>query len=54
MHALHAKYSLEAESVWLFLQLAIYQIRTQWDRKFVAIETLVKEYELFNQLFDVY
>ena len=42
VYALHAKYSPEAESIWLFLQLAIYQIQTQWDQKLGAIETLEK------------
>ncbi|XP_039309088.1 uncharacterized protein LOC120358567 [Solenopsis invicta] len=48
IHSLHAEYPKECEQVFLFLQKGIYGINTKYDKKFSAVSTLVKEYEIFS------
>ena len=43
-HALHANYPVESERIWLFLQKAIYNIETQWDKQEGTVTALVQEY----------
>lgn len=43
-HALYANYPVESERIWLFLQKAIYNIETQWDKQEGIVTVLAKEY----------
>ncbi|XP_077264434.1 uncharacterized protein LOC143898680 isoform X1 [Temnothorax americanus] len=42
--ALHASYPFQSSQPWLFLQQAIYQLKTQWDEHVPSVATLVNEY----------
>lgn len=44
-HTLHANYPFQSESIWLFIQKALYDINTEWDNR-PAVDTLVQEYKL--------
>lgn len=46
IHATHSKYSLVTETLWLFLQKAIYNINTDWDRNFVSVNNLLSRIEV--------
>lgn len=48
-HALNAKYPPESEQIWLCLQLAIYDLKTKWDRTFASVQTLVATYKQFAE-----
>lgn len=41
--ALQAKYPIESEQVWQFIQLYIYNIETRQDKKFVGVNTLIND-----------
>lgn len=41
---LHASYPFQSTQPWLFLQQAIYQLKTQWDEHVPSVATLVNEY----------
>lgn len=47
-HALHACYPAESEPMWFFLQKAVYQFTTKWDKHYDIVEILVKEFQKFN------
>lgn len=42
-HALCAKYPVEAEHVWSFVQKMIYDINTEYDSKYVSVNTLMSD-----------
>jgi len=44
-HALHASYPPEAEPTWLFLQQQVYKIFTKFDKKFIAVSTLLAQFQ---------
>lgn len=41
--ALQAKYPIESEQVWQFIQLYFYNIETRQDKKFVGVNTLIND-----------
>lgn len=43
IHALNAKYPLEAETTWTFLQKYVYDINTPYDKPYVSVNTLISE-----------
>ncbi|KAK3907375.1 Activator of stress genes 1 [Frankliniella fusca] len=47
-HALHACYPAESEAMWFFLQKAIYQFTTKWDKHFDIEEILAREFQKFQ------
>lgn len=47
-HALHATYPVESEPLWQFLQQAVYQFTSKWDKYFESSERLAKEYARFQ------
>ena len=47
-HALHASYPFQSSQPWLFIQQAIYQLKTEWDEHVPSVATLVHEYLLIN------
>lgn len=46
-HALHAIYPIESERIWLFLQQAVYNIQTPWDKQDSSVTILVEEFRAF-------
>lgn len=42
-HALGAKYPCEAEHIWLFLQTHVYEIITEFDKKYVSLSTFISD-----------
>lgn len=46
-HAINAKYPIEAEIPWLFLQRYIYNITTIHDKHFVSANALIADIEKF-------
>ncbi|XP_077255928.1 uncharacterized protein LOC143893930 isoform X2 [Temnothorax americanus] len=42
VHALHAEYSPQSEAIWYFLQLALYDLRTQWDKTIPQVSKQLK------------
>lgn len=46
IHALHAEYSPQSEAIWFFLQFALYNLHTQWDK---TIPQVSKHLQTFNE-----
>lgn len=44
---LHANYPFQSDSLWLFIQKAVYDIHTEWDNR-PAVDTLVQQYKLLR------
>lgn len=44
-HALHAKYPVEAEQVWLVIQKGLYQLHTEWDKNLSGVYDLLTDIE---------
>ncbi|CAH0547975.1 unnamed protein product [Brassicogethes aeneus] len=44
-HTLNAEYPKECDSVWMFIQTYIYEIKTEYDRKYVATSSLMADIE---------
>lgn len=44
-HTLNAKYPLEAEVPWTFIQTYVYEIHSQYDKKYVSVNTLIADIE---------
>lgn len=42
VHALHAAYSLQCETIWYFLQFALYNLHTQWDKEIPQVNKVLK------------
>ncbi|XP_011705484.1 PREDICTED: uncharacterized protein LOC105460681 [Wasmannia auropunctata] len=42
VHALHAEYSPQSETIWYFLQLALYDLHTQWDKSIPQVSKQLK------------
>lgn len=42
VHALHAEYSPQSEAIWYFLQLALYDLHTQWDKTIPQVSKQLK------------
>ncbi|KYM98812.1 hypothetical protein ALC62_10468, partial [Cyphomyrmex costatus] len=42
VHALHAEYSPQSETIWYFLQFALYNLRTQWDKTIPQVSKILK------------
>lgn len=45
-HALNAEYPKECDSTWMFIQEYMYGITTKFDRKYVAVSSLISDIEL--------
>lgn len=41
--ALNAKFPIESEQVWVFIQKYVFQICTKWDKDFASVNTLIAE-----------
>ena len=41
--ALHAAYPVESYPVWIFLQRAVFDITTKWDREVISVNSLLTE-----------
>ena len=51
IHNLYAEYPKESDQIYLFLQTGIYGIygiTSKYDKKFSAVNTLIKEYKNFS------
>lgn len=44
-HALHSHYPCQSSYSWLFLQQAVYNLKTRWDFSAPQVTTLVKAYQ---------
>lgn len=45
VHALHAEYSPQSEAIWLFLQLALYNLHTEWDKTIPQVSKQLKYFD---------
>lgn len=41
IHALHTQYPVEAEQVWMVLQWGLYSIKTEFDKSYVAVNSML-------------
>lgn len=43
IHSLNATYGIESEQVWTLLQRGVYELTTDCDKRFVAVEGILNE-----------
>lgn len=50
MWALYAKYPMETQNVWYFLQVGCYNLKTEFDQVSTSVKTLMAQLELESEL----